>query len=156
MFRPPKRRGGKKDIYIYDFWKKISGQKLAETIGLRFRLRFWRGILRFCLRFSICTAFGCCLLLLRSLHLAFWYAGSCCWVQLAIEAIFCLRSPYVLLALNRAHTKPNENHCLANGNVKNIRKPIRIHTTGFELCTCCFCWLWNSTPLKVTKTNQKR
>ena len=161
-------------IYIYDFWKKFSGQKLAETIGLRFRLRFWRGVLRFCLRFPICAAFVCCLLsaaAAASSLVAYLLASTdllhgflICWSLLLGPAgywshfllTFALRFAYVFLTLNRAHTKPNENHCLANGNVKNIRKHIRIHTTGFELCTCCFCWLWNSTPLKVTKTNQKR
>ena len=54
--------------------KKLSEEMLLETIGLRFGLRFWRGVLRFCLRFPICTAFVCCLLLLRvrSLH-GYWF-----------------------------------------------------------------------------------
>ena len=116
----------------------------------------------------MCAAFVCCLLLLlRSLH-SYWFlldsmrfndmliaAAGSSWLLKPFSAYvrltFCLRFSYI----QTARAKPCENHCLANGNVKHMRKHIRIHTTGFELCTCCFCWLWNSTPFKVTKTNQK-
>ena len=155
------------------FEKKNLWTKVSENYWLTFSLTFLAGRLTFLLTFSYMCSF--CLLsavcaaaaslvayLLASTDLLLGFL--ICWSLLLGPAgywshfllTFALRVAYVFLTLNRAHTKPNENHCLANGSVKNIRKHIRIHTTGFELCTCCFCWLWNSTPLKVTKANQKR
>ena len=125
-------------IYIYDFWKKIIEQNPLEIVGLRFCLRFWRSVLRFCLRFLIFIVFACCLVLLLLLLLVpidllhpflLQYAGSCCWLQLAIDRRWCCTASvpfaaYVCLTfclrfcdVKTARVKPCENQGFANRNM---------------------------------------
>ena len=71
---------------------------------LTFLLMFSSYICSFCLLSAAAAAaapFVACLLastdFLQGFQYSFLICWSCCWPQPAVEAVFCLRSPYVLL-----------------------------------------------------------
>ena len=76
-------------------------------MGLRFRLRFYGDVLRFCLCFPMCTALGCWLLLLLSLLHGCWLLLLFTWFSYMLDAAAGCSWLLTAYGVYKAHKKPS-------------------------------------------------